>query len=35
MMGDYHVRFCENVRVKFPRVTRLGATKSNLVDNDK
>ncbi len=23
MKGDFHVRFRENVRVKFPRVTRL------------
>ncbi len=22
MMGDYHVRFCERLRVKFPRSTR-------------
>ncbi|AHM59275.1 hypothetical protein D770_05040 [Flammeovirgaceae bacterium 311] len=27
MKGDFHVRFRENVRVKFPRVTRLGASK--------
>ena len=27
MKGDFHVRFRENVRVKFPRVTRLA--KSN------
>jgi len=26
MKGDFHVRFRENVRVKFPRVTRLAAT---------
>lgn len=25
MKGDFHVRFRENVRVKFPRVTRLWA----------
>ena len=25
MKGDFHVRFCENEGVKFPRVTRLGA----------
>jgi len=24
-MGDYQARFRENVRVKIPRVTRLGA----------
>jgi hypothetical protein len=23
MKGDFHVRFCENVRVQLPRVTRL------------
>lgn len=23
MMGDYHVRFCERLRVKFPLPTRL------------
>jgi len=23
MMGDYHVRFCERLGVKFPRPTRL------------
>ena len=23
MKGDFHVRFCENVRVKFPCVTQL------------
>ena|SRR5271157_1191094 len=23
MMGDCHVRFCESVRVRFPRATRL------------
>ena len=25
MKGDFHVRFCENAGVKFPRVTRLCA----------
>jgi len=25
MMGDYQVRFCEDVGVKFPCVTRLAA----------
>jgi hypothetical protein len=25
MKGDFHVRFCENVRVQLPRVTRLVA----------
>ena len=25
MKGDFHVRFRENVRVKFPRVTRLAS----------
>jgi hypothetical protein len=23
MKGDFHVRFCENLRVQLPRVTRL------------
>ena len=23
MKGDFHIRFCENVRVKLPYVTRL------------
>jgi hypothetical protein len=31
MKGDFHVRFRENVGVKFPRVTRLCATKMKLL----
>jgi hypothetical protein len=27
MKGDFHVRFCENVRVKLPYVTRLVAIR--------
>ncbi len=26
MKGDFHVRFCENLRVKLPWVTRLPAS---------
>jgi len=26
MKGDFHVRFCGNVRVKFPCMTRLAAS---------
>lgn len=28
MKGDFHVRFCENVRVKFPCVTRCVTCKA-------
>ena len=27
MKGDFHVRFCENAEVKFPRMTRLPASR--------
>jgi hypothetical protein len=33
MKGDFHVRFRENVRVRFPRVTRLGASMSDNLHN--
>lgn len=35
MKGDFHVRFRENVRVKFPCVTRLPATLKNDTANIK
>lgn len=36
MMGDYHVRFCERLGVKFPVPTRLlTVVKNELKDNGK
>jgi hypothetical protein len=31
MKGDFHVRFCENLRVQLPRVTRLAASASGQI----
>ena len=33
MKGDFHVRFCGNVKVKFLRVTRLGAICGQCSEN--
>jgi hypothetical protein len=33
MKGDFQVRFCENLRVQLPRVTRLPASH-NIIHGD-
>ncbi len=35
MKGDFHVRFCENLRVKLPWVTRLVAMWPDKTVNQK
>jgi hypothetical protein len=35
MKGDFHVRFCGNLGVKFPRVTRLAVIITDDTDNGK
>ena len=34
MKGDFHVRFCGNVGVKFPRVTRLCASGDSVSSSE-
>ena len=35
MRGDFHVRFCERLRVKFPLPTRLASFSSGDPDTSK